>query len=223
MVFGISLLSYGLSGWGKRQKKLNKQLDCETEQRILQLRQATKEDSQKKRIEDININIEEPVQIKESSIRSGEQGRIDVQEYINKCQQIENEIVSGFRRMSDSNFEVLTEKKNGIFLYDLILKSKRSDVNDKLIEIKYLTRPTLGNAMKSILHTLEIMVSSYKRAINPCATAVIIIVCQDDVDGNDMRYQLMSRAVGLPNLVGLEVEVIKESKIKDFNYNIFNI
>ena len=107
------------------------------------------------------------------------------------------------------------------FLYDLIYKSLNANLNDKIVEIKYVRELREDNHfINKLLDGLEIQISVYRRNIRKQADLVLVIVYDTStVDIEQIRNKIRLYTFDNTALHGMQVEFIKEQKINEFNAN----
>ncbi len=210
-VVGIAAMVFGIYNWYKRQKELNKKLGLEIDALEKTLSPATEIEKQKNMQEIINNESENTTQ-------QGNEYKIKIQEY----QHDVNKLLEKLSKSNNPKYKVFIEQKiSGRHIYDAIFRSKSGNINDKVIEIKYERSFALSNHIDPILLRLTGMLAEYKKEVSKSANAVLLLLCDKvTLSSIKMRQKIIKRALGIPELKGLQVEIIDTSQIESFDPDI---
>lgn len=210
-VIGAAAMAFGLINWYKRQDKLDEKLDLEIKIIKKELSSAT--------------DIEKDKNLKEIINESSENFSQPSNKNIAKIQEYQNNVYKLLDKLSKFNnpkYKVLIEQKiSGKHIYDAIFMANTRNINDKVIEIKYIQSFASSNHIDPILFRLTGMLAEYKKEISKSANAVLLLLCDEvTVSSIKMRQKIIKRALGIPELKGLQVEIIDTSQIESFDPDI---
>ncbi len=209
---GVIILTVGVCRWRKRQDKLDKKLDIEIGKAEFELKALTPKE--------VEAKAKSEVIITDGSTQ------YPAHKYI----QIENGIINRLKSYSSDNFAVLpnqgvNSKYRSMIEIDILLKSLKSNLQDRIIEIKYYKNQSqFLNRTESVVGRLERNLNIYNRATNSDAVAVFVLVYSAE-NSNERHIQEVvdkfKSYIESSTISSYIIETISEQDINTFSpYNL---
>ena len=214
LVFGATSMIVGLIKWRMRQKSVDEKLGLEIEEIRKRISAATDDDKERNMHEKIGTSMDKATQ-------NGNKQKTT------KGNQIKNvyKLLDKLSKINNLKYDVLTEQKiSGKYIYDALLVAKQDGINDKVIEIKYQQKNLAPTHINDYMLQLAAMLTEYRKAISKNANAVLLLLYEEmPIDANEIRLKLLNEALKIPELSGIQIEVVKASDIDNFDANILCI
>lgn len=226
-VFGLAAITRGLCQWSKRQDRLDEKLDLEIMEKKNKLHDANQkqiEDKVTHDAENFIIPKSAPqnateVKIQQHDEEETESKDIAIKRYLN----ITHKMYQHLSRINNPYYTVLKNKSiQNIFFYNLIYKSQKNDLNDRIVEVIYCNETGNDDWIGLLnMNGLEIQTAMYRRDVRRSANLVLVIVYNTAfVSTEQIRNKIKQQIVGKSDLLGMQIFFVKEDEIDKFDANI---
>ena len=233
VVFGLAAIGRGLYKWRDRQKKLDVKLELEIEEKARDLAAASEKKEEEKIENNIKIligtqNVEQNDNIRNNHpnehSKENEKGKAGgnkrAEEYfLQKTREMSQKI----SKLENRNYTIRFHQLLGNqYLYDMICQSNNKNLNDKVVEIKYIGGFQLNQKwIDRSIGGLDAMMHAYKKEIRKESNLVLVIIYSNpSIDTENIRNEIYRSILDKPNLNGLRIQFVKEQDIDKFDANI---
>jgi len=213
---GITIVVIGLIRWFKRQAKVDRKEDIDLEISEWELNKLTDKERTQKVKDEIKSN--EIAELKENKkLEIPPPG--EVSNYL----LVEQRVIDHIKKYRSDNFEVYDNIKLGDKTrIDVLLVAQTKKFADRIVEIKFTTRPITFELISDGLQKLDKYINDYLRIKKRKAVPVLLIVFPDKAPLDDTKLrELAQRAHGeaseYSTLGRLHPHFIKESEIENFD------
>jgi len=222
---GIILLLIGCRMWYVLQKKINDKQEVELQTAKMQLQKMTPEEKENKAkreiMEQVQTAVENVEEDNKDNVLSVEEIR-KKQEYIRnensiirdniskRYFEVEETITKEMGRLLMDDYTIMSNMRIGSVEYDLIAKSKISDI-DYIFEIKYLFSAYSWNAAawNQIPSRMQMQKERYTRETNRKAIPILLLITLED------QVEKLKQMVGRRwEPQGMRVKVLSENEIE---------
>jgi hypothetical protein len=232
-VIGLFLISWGLYHWHKRQESLDEKLELEIKLLKEKLKDATKAQIKEKTENNTKIllgaqNVGQNDNTR--NIHPNEHSKENEKEETGGNKHAERD----FLRVTEEMFQKMSKLENrnytirfhqllgNQYLYDMICQSNNKNLNDKVVEIKYIGGFQLNQKwIDRSIGGLDAMMYAYKKEIRKESNLVLVIIYSNpSIDTENIRNEIYQSILDKPNLNGLRIQFVKEQDIDKFDANI---